>query len=380
MRVVFLIGVFAAICSVIVNGQTSCNCEQAEFSNCLIATSTPGECESYGSCAGYVCVENSEITCSVGSALSPVAIGPPSGGIFPCAISPQPNVVPNWAATSTSVDLGIGSQPEGITNFKSTDVLVSSLAGRPVLRVNIATGAVSEFSQTGQVTVGMYYSLVHDKLYAAGGPTGLVHTFRGTDGARLNPVNLDFGSSNGNLFINDLVVVGNTLYITDSFNPRLLVCQLSTEGVIQSFSEVPLGGAFVQPDGFGSNGIEFIEGKLVLISSSDGALYQMTPPAFGQASVIATRVAVGTALTFGDGLRKGEDDQLYVVRNRINRVEVLRLSEGALAGSIEKSITSPLFDVPTTVTVIGSNLYLPNARFGNPDPTGIQYQVVRVPR
>ena len=50
------------------------------------------------------------------------------------------------------------------------------------------------------------------------------------------------------------------------------------------------------------------------------------------------------------------------------------------SGRITKTIRSEDFDVPTTVARIGNRLYLPNARFGNPNPGAADYWITQVRR
>jgi hypothetical protein len=69
---------------------------------------------------------------------------------------------------------------------------------------------------------------------------------------------------------------------------------------------------------------------------------------------------------------------LYVVQNRLNQVAVVQLDNDLIAGEIVETITSPAFDVPTTITEFGNFLYLVNARFGIPTPGTETYDIVKV--
>ena len=75
---------------------------------------------------------------------------------------------------------------------------------------------------------------------------------------------------------------------------------------------------------------------------------------------------------------------LYVVRNRDNEVDVIRLDKRGTSGALVRTITaadldeSTSFDVPTTVARFGKRLYLPNARFGIAEPTTADYWITQV--
>jgi hypothetical protein len=58
----------------------------------------------------------------------------------------------------------------------------------------------------------------------------------------------------------------------------------------------------------------------------------------------------------------------------------VELDSDLSAGSIERTITNPLFRIPTTIARSGSALYAVNARFDTPPMPDTEYEVVRVPR
>ena len=137
----------------------------------------------------------------------------------------------------------------------------------------------------------------------------------------------------------------------------------------------------MQGTGFGANGISTTPtgGDLLVINSGTGVLYRVDP-----ATGVATAVDLGgTSLTMGDGmLRHGR--LLYVVRNRINEIAVIRLDRTGSSGELVRTITaddldeSTSFDVPTTVAKFGGKLYLPNARFGTTATPDTDYWVTKV--
>ncbi len=81
----------------------------------------------------------------------------------------------------------------------------------------------------------------------------------------------------------------------------------------------------------------------------------------------------------GDGILL-DGQTLFVVQNRLNQLAVLSLAADLATGTVEQRITDPAFDVPTTVAASNGHLFLPNARFGIPDPDTAQFAVVRIAR
>jgi len=118
------------------------------------------------------------------------------------------------------------------------------------------------------------------------------------------------------------------------------------------------------PDATSANGLTETPDReaLLVVNSSNGTLYRVDKD-----SGAATAVDLdGCQLSNGDGLLR-ERRTLFAVRNRVNTVAVLRLSRDGTCGELRAELTSPDFDVPTTVARFGKALYLPNAR--SPTPT-----------
>ena len=85
----------------------------------------------------------------------------------------------------------------------------------------------------------------------------------------------------------------------------------------------------------------------------------------------------GATVTNGDGLLlRGRT--LYVVRNQLNLIAVVKLNGSLTRGRVVAELTDPDFDVPTTITFTAGSLYAVNARFGTPQPDTARYDVVRV--
>lgn len=52
------------------------------------------------------------------------------------------------------------------------------------------------------------------------------------------------------------------------------------------------------------------------------------------------------------------------------------LAVGLGSGTVVRHLTHPAFSVPTTIDRSSGRLYLPNARFGVPNPDTAEFQVI----
>ena len=129
------------------------------------------------------------------------------------------------------------------------------------------------------------------------------------------------------------------------------------------------------PDEFNANGISTTpDGRaLLVVQSFTGKLFRVNPRN-GHASQVGLG---GYSLTNGDGmLRQGRI--LYVAQNQDNKVAVIRLTKRGDFGRLVDTLTSPGFDVPTTIASYRNSLYLPNARFTTPPTPTTDYWITRV--
>ncbi|NPC43848.1 superoxide dismutase [Nocardioides sp. zg-1230] len=276
------------------------------------------------------------------------------------------------------MELPDGFQPEGIALGPGPTAWFGSRADGDIYEVSLRTGEGSVISQgPGTPSVGMK-SDRQGRLYVAGGTSG---TARVVDTATGEVVR-DIPLSSAPTFVNDVVLSRSAAWFTDSNRPQLYRVDRGPDGEPgTAATTLALTGEWVQGTGFGANGISTTPtGRgLLVVNSTTGLLYRVDP-ATGE----ATEVDLGGAsLTMGDGmLRHGRT--LYVVRNRINEVAVLRLSRTGLSGRLVRTITADdlgsdtSFDVPTTVAKFGANLYLPNARFSTPPTPDTDYWVTKV--
>jgi sugar lactone lactonase YvrE len=267
------------------------------------------------------------------------------------------------------IDLPVGFQPEGITIGRKPVAYLGSLANGDIYAVQLRTGKRRLVSSgPGTPSVGLKIDR-HGLLYVAGGPSGTARVVNVRTGKyksyRLTAPNVGF--------INDVVLTSRAAWFTDSQQAQLY--RLSRRS--RTVTTLPLTGDWGPEPGF-ANGIERTpDGHgLLVIQSGTGKLFQVHPRT-GEATQVDLH---GALLTNGDGLLlRGRT--LYVVRNMLNQVAVIKLNRRGTEGRLVKTLTSPSFDVPTTVAAYQGNLYLPNARFGKvSSPETAEYWITRIHR
>ena len=277
------------------------------------------------------------------------------------------------------ISLETGSLPEGIAAGPGTTFFVGARSDGDIylgdVRYTTVTRIVDE-TTPGAAAVGMYYDERSGLLWVAGGGPasrglGTVTAYRGSEEVFQTTVS-------GARFLNDVVVTRDAVYVTDSGNPALVVLPLRRNGrPTGEVERLPLTGDYVQPAGFGANGIrELPGGELVVVSG--GVLYAVDP-----STGAADRIEVaGRALGGGDGLElRGRT--LYVVNGYGgDQVVVLRLARDGRSATTTGVIAerSPEeLDRPTTAALVGGSLYVVNGRFSIAGPTTENF-VTRLPR
>ena len=271
-----------------------------------------------------------------------------------------------------------GWLPEGIAVGRGSTFYSGSRANGAIYRGDLRTGEGSIFAPgaTGRVAVGLSVDQRGRYLFVAGGPTGEAYVFDANSGALV----ANYVLTAPGTFVNDVIVTRDAAYFTDSARPVLYRLALGPDRRVDpamTIEEIDLGGDWQQVPGFNANGIEATPNGewLIVVNSTVGALYRVDPQTGD-----TTQIDLGGAsVTAGDGLLL-QGSTLYVVRNQLNTIVVIDLSSDLLQGTVTGQITSPLFDVPTTIAMFGSSLYAINARFSTPPTPTTTYSIVRVPR
>jgi sugar lactone lactonase YvrE len=268
------------------------------------------------------------------------------------------------------ISLPHGWQPEGIAVGAGTTFYVGSIATGGIYRGDLRTGrgAVLVAGASGRAAAGL--KAAGGRLYVSGASTGKASVYDSRTGKLLREYRL----ASGTTFVNDVVVTSRGAYFTDSSRSVLYFVPKSL-GAARS---IALTGDFKLTVGtFNLNGIAATASERTLLSvdSATGKLFTIDA-----ATGVTKAIDLGDALLLdGDGiLLVGRT--LYVVQNQDNRIAVVALSRDFSRGKVTRSITSPKFDVPTTIARLGDRLYAVNARFGTAAGRDTTYSVVQVRR
>jgi sugar lactone lactonase YvrE len=288
---------------------------------------------------------------------------------FPAAVAakPFPEVIVLPGATSA----------EGIATGAGSAYFAGDLFQGDIYRGDLRLGSAELFvdAPTGRMALGMKVDVRHDLLFVAGGFGGQGYVYDASTGADVAVVTLSdpaLGTA-----INDVALTTDEAWFTDSFQPQLYRVPIASDGSIGAASTLTLTGPAANLSGdFNLNGIAATaDGKTLIVAhSGDSTLYTVNP-ATGASAPIA-----GADVPSVDGILL-EAGRVWAVQNLLNQVTELRLSPDLSSASVGQVITSPLFQVPTTVARHGNTLALVNAKFdtGIP-PTADQYEVVLINR
>ncbi len=273
--------------------------------------------------------------------------------------------------------------PEGVAVHPGNgDFFVGSTANGAIYRGN-ARGTNRDLQvflpggADGRTTaIGMKVN-PQDQLFISGGATGMIWMYDAVTGRFLS--SFSNGLQSTGTFINDVAIAPDgAAYFTDSLVPVVYRIKADAQGVFRfEFWRDLRGTALEYQQGFNVNGIDVTrDGKyLIVVQSNTGNLYRVDPET-GHATLIDLG---GASMTNGDGiLLVGRT--LYVVRNRLNVIEVVRLNGTFTSGEVVDEIRSNDFDVPTTVAMFGNRLYLVNARFTTPPTPQTRYWITAVRR
>jgi hypothetical protein len=290
------------------------------------------------------------------AAQTPAVAAPPSG-------AQPPSVIVLPGATSA----------EGIARGKGSTFYAGDLFGGDIFRGDVRRGTAELFidAPPNRMALGMAFDHRHDLLFVAGGPTGQAYVYNTRSGATV--ASYAFGDP-GSSFINDVTVTADGAWFTDSLQPKLYFVPIDKHGTPESFQTLQLSGPAADTSGeINLNGIRAADQGQTLIVGHSGNAALYTVDADSGASAAIAGISVGV-----DGIELS-GKKLWAMEPFNNQITRVRLNSDLTAGTVEKVITSDLFQTPTTAARFGNILAVVNAKFdtGFP-PTADQYEVVLV--
>jgi sugar lactone lactonase YvrE len=290
------------------------------------------------------------------------------------SLAPQASAEVSANVRPTAIVLPGATSAKGIAEGKGSTFYAGDLFAGDVFRGDIRTGSAALFidAPRGRQAMGMAVSRRYHMLFVAGGSTGQAYVYNTRSG---RPVaKYQFGAA-GSSVISDVAVTRRGAWFTDARQAKLYFVPLDWSGDPGRFSTLALSGpAAAIRRGSNLNGIQADpDGRtLVVAHTAKAALYTV------DAITGASRMIAGVSLPNVDGIvLRGH--RVWAVQNFSNQVTRIRLNHDLTTAVVERTITSALFQVPSTAALFGDTLAVVNAKFntGIP-PTADRYEVVLV--
>jgi superoxide dismutase, Cu-Zn family len=274
---------------------------------------------------------------------------------------------------------GANAFPEGIAfHAASGTAYVGSSTEGHLYRLD-ATRQRAEILALGgspgrQVALGLQLD-AHERLWVAGGPTGTVTLVDRRDGRTLRVLKTPPSPA---AFVNDIALVGELAYITDSARPVIFRARnVPNDALIALEPWLDLARTPIKyADGINLNGVVASpDGRwLLTVQSNTGQLWRIDTR-----SKAVTEVALDAPLTHGDGLVL-RGDLLHVVRNVEGEIATVELARGWRAGKTIRRVRTPQLRYPTTAAWAGDGLWVVNGQLDkrkDPPPL-LPFDVLRI--
>jgi hypothetical protein len=262
---------------------------------------------------------------------------------------------------------------EGVATLNGQTFFAGDLLTGDIFRGTVNQGTAAKFidAPPGRFAAGMKADTSDRLLFVAGGPTGAGYVYDTITGEPVT--SYQFQTPPTPTFINDVALTRDGAWFTDS-NQALLYFVPVVDGLpSSSFTTRALSGPAADLSGaFNNNGIEAVRGgSMLVVAHSGNGVLNLVDAATGASATIA-----GVSVANVDGILMKGSHEVFAAQNADNLISVWKLSSDYGSGTMEKTITSPLFEFPTTIAPFGSRLAVANAKFdtGFP-PTAAQFEV-----
>jgi hypothetical protein len=154
----------------------------------------------------------------------------------PASSGKKPNPFPEF------IQLPTGFRPEGIEVGRGTTFYVGSVANGAIFRGSLRTGSGAVFipGAAGKAATGIELDS-RNRLFVAGAATGNAYVYSAKTGALIRTYNLGTAPT----FINDVVVIHDAAYFTESQKDVLYRVPIGPTGALGEAQAITLGGDYV---------------------------------------------------------------------------------------------------------------------------------------
>jgi hypothetical protein len=279
-------------------------------------------------------------------------------------------------------EICIDKRPEGVANgFGYAELLIGQIVSGEILSVNVLTGfqhTVVKPSDIGKRQAwGLEYAPEFGAIVVAGGGPNFgggkpeVYVYSALSG-KLKSTCAPSSTGSFGSFLNDVTVIGDMAYITDSQNDSVMT--LDVKAAMQGDCQV---GSIVLPavfdaldtGDFGANGIAAYNDGILVGHEFDASLWYIN---IADPSNPAQQVLADGAVPGADGLIV-DINKLYVTLNARDEIAVFDLNLTDEFGTVEAIVNgcykSADFEAPSTSAIVKNYIYTANSRFFNwPEP------------
>ena len=269
--------------------------------------------------------------------------------------------------------------PEGITEGPGSAFFAGSLGDGTIFRGDVATGEVEVFLRPdgdGRQAIAGLDIDGHGRLIACDFDGGQVFGYDLASGRLAARHALPVGS-----LPNDVVVAGDTAYVTDSGDPVIWRLSAGPGGIGEPEVAIDLSRFGVADPAYLNGIVAHPGGPLLAASQGEGGVLWRIDPADATASPVDLEGYEFNA----DGML-AEGDVLYGVTHRGETVEdaVFLISAARLApdwrsGVILGELTDQAWGFPTTIAKVGGQLLVVCSQIGRkdaPTPPKLPFEVI----
>ena len=253
--------------------------------------------------------------------------------------------------------------PEGIAISKKGDIYVGSLKENKIVSFKNKKKEAEPFipsNSNGLISVIGILADDRSKILWACSSNPGVTNYPSDNPVSLKAFDLNTGESlqsykfpNGG-FCNDITLDTNgNIYVTDSFNPRILRLNKSQSRLETWFKNDAFKG-----EGFNLNGITFIDNHIYTVKMNSGELFKIGVADNGKPFNF-TKIDLPRPLNAPDGIKAIDKNNLLVVENKGSLTNI------NLSDPITLKILKDNLDTPTTVAIKGKTAWVLQAQFGH---------------